>query len=76
MRVYKNKLVFKIKSSGELKVRAVVMAFKKIFKKGIDFKENYAATARWSTIMLILVLAVYFDYEITLFDIQTIFSAW
>ena len=66
MRVFKSKLVFKIKSTGEHKVRAVVMAFKKMFKQGIDYKENYAATARWGTIMLILVLAVFFDYNITL----------
>ena len=61
MRVYKNKLVFKNKATGEHKVRAEVMAFKKMLKKGIDFKEKYAETARWGTSMLILMLAIFFD---------------
>ena len=46
MRIFKAKLVFKRKRSSERKVRCVVAAFKKIWKKGIDFKESYAGTAR------------------------------
>ena len=44
------KLVFKRKRSGERKVRCVVLAFKELLNKGIDFKESYAGTARWNTV--------------------------
>ena len=46
MKIFKAKLVFKRKRSGKRKVRCVVAAFKKLLKKGIDFKESYAGTAR------------------------------
>ena len=45
MQIFKAKLVFNRKRSGERKVRCVVAAFKKMFKKEIDFKESYAGTA-------------------------------
>ena len=73
MRIFKAKLVFKRKRSGERKVRCVVQAFKRMFQKGIDFEESYAGTARWNTIILVLVLAVFYDYDTYLIDITAFF---
>ena len=66
MKVFKAKLVFKRKRGGERKVRCVVQAFKKMFKKGIDFKESYAGTARWNTVILVITLAVFYDLPFVL----------
>ena len=73
MRVFKSKLLFKTKADGTKKIRAVVQAFKRMFQQGIDYEEKYAGTARWNTIMLVLVLAVFYGYEIYLIDIKTFF---
>jgi hypothetical protein len=73
MRTFKAKLVFKRKRSGERKVRCVVAAFKKILKKGIDFKESYAGTARWNTVILVIILAVFYDFPLYLIDIAAFF---
>ena len=73
MRVFKAKLIFKTKADGTKKIRAVVQAFKRMFEQGIDYEEKYAGTTRWNTIMLVLVLAVFYGYEIYLIDIKTLF---
>ena len=73
MRIFKAKLVFKRKRSGERKVCCAVAAFKKILKKGIDFKESYAGTARWNTVILVIILAVFYDFPLYLIDIVAFF---
>ena len=73
MRVFKAKLLFKIKPDGTKKVRAVVQAFKRMFRKGVDFEEKYAGTTRWNTVTLVLTVAVHFDYKLYLIDIKTFF---
>ena len=73
MKIFKAKLVFKRKRSGECKVRCVVAAFKKVFKKKIDFKESYAGTARWNTVILVIILAVLYDFPLYLIDIIAFF---
>ena len=73
MKIFKAKLVFKRKRSGERKVRCVVAAFKKLLKKGIDFKESYAGTARWNTVILVIILAVFYDFPLYLIDIVAFF---
>ena len=72
MRTFKAKLVFKRKRSGERKVRCVV-AFMKILKKGIDFKESYAGTPRWNTVILVIILAVFYYFPLYLIDIAAFF---
>ena len=42
-------------------------------KQGIDYKEKYAATAHWSTYIIVLTYAATKDYDLTLFDIKTFF---
>ena len=64
MKIAKAKLVFKRKRSGERKVRCVVAAFEKLLKKGIDFEESYAGTARWNTVILVIILAVFYDFPV------------
>ena len=75
MRTSKAKLVFKRKRSGERKVRCVVAGLKKLLKKGIDFKELYAGTARWNTVILVIILrlAVFYDFPLYLIDIAAFF---
>ena len=73
MKIFKAKLVFKRKRSDERKVRCVVAAFKKMFKKGIDFKESYAGTARWNTVVLVITLTVFYDFPLYLINIIAFF---
>ena len=46
---------------------------KEKLKKGIDFKESYAGTARWNTVILVVILAVFYDFPLYLIDIVAFF---
>jgi hypothetical protein len=41
--------------------------------QGIDYKEKFASTVRWNSILVLLAIAAKFDYEISLFDMKTFF---
>ena len=73
MKIFKAKLVFKRKRNGERKVRCVVQAFKKMFKQGVDFEQSYAGTTRWSSVILVTILAVFHDLSLYLIDIAAFF---
>ena len=78
MKVYKQRPVYKNKRDehgliDRYKVRFTVAAYAKTMRQGIDYKEKYAATAHWSTYMLLLTFATTKDYNLTLFDVKTFF---
>ena len=83
-RVFKARPVYKRKinppdefnpegSLDKHKVRMTIAAFTKMLKQGIDYEEKHANTVRWSAQLLLIAIAVKFDYDIVLIDIATFF---
>ena len=69
MKVYKQRPVYKKKRDehgliDRYKARFTVAAYAKTMKQGIDYKEKYAATAHWSTYMLLLTFAATKDIQL------------
>jgi len=83
-RIFKFKEVFKRKMNppdednplGSLdkhKFRLTIAAYTNSLREGIDYKEKNASTVRWTTIKILLAVAVKFDLDLTLIDISTFF---
>jgi hypothetical protein len=82
--IFKSKEVLNIKMNpttpdapfgtiDKLRYRLTIMAFTRMLIQGIDYQEKYASAVRWQSILVLLAIAVKFDYEIALFDIKTFF---
>jgi len=71
--VYKEKINPETLKVERHKARFTIGAFKHTMKQGIDYDEKYASTANWSTIILILQLAVSRGWRIWLIDVKTFF---
>jgi hypothetical protein len=76
--VYKRKLnpPDELNPNGSLdkhKVRMTIAAFTKMLKQGIDYEEKRSNTVRWAAQLILIAIAVQFDYDITLVDIETFF---
>lgn len=71
-----SKWVFKLKhkSNGEInkyKARLVARGFRQ--EKGFDYNETYSPTAKLTTLRVLLVLAVHFDYHVHQMDVKCAF---
>ena len=78
MKVYKPRPVYKRKRDHEGKVvrhkaRFTIAAYKRTMREGIDYQDKYASTAMWTTVLLIIWLALQNDWPIWLIDIATFF---
>ena len=71
--VYKEKINPETLKVERYKARFTIAAFAHTMKQGIDYDEKYASTANWSTIVLILQLAVSRGWKIWLIDVKTFF---
>ena len=83
-RIYKPRPVFKIKicppdninsqpTIDKFKYRLTIAAFTKTMTQGIDFEEKRASTVRWEATLLLVSMAVQYDFDICLIDIKTFF---
>jgi hypothetical protein len=83
-RIFKDKPVLKTKVNPpdefneeetieKRKYRLTIKAFTRMLRKGIDYAEKYASTVRWSTIKILIAIAVRENFDITAFDISTFF---
>ena len=71
--VYKEKINPETLKVERYKARFTIAAFAHTMKQGIDYDEKYASTANWSTIVLILQLAVSRGWKLWLIDVKTFF---
>ena len=83
-RIFKSRPVLKMKfnppsaeepngSLDKFTYRLTIAAFTSMLTQGIDYKEKFASTVRWNSILVLLAIAAKFDYEISLFDMKTFF---
>jgi hypothetical protein len=77
-RVYKCNILRKNKlhPDGTLdkrKSRFVIAAYTKSLVQGIDYKEKYAGTARFASVLGILAQAAHLNLDLTVIDIETFF---
>jgi hypothetical protein len=83
-KIYKPRPVFKIKicppdninsqpTIDKFKYRLTIAAFTKTMTQGIDFEEKRASTVRWEATLLLVSMAVQYDFDICLIDIKTFF---
>ena len=83
-KIYKPKAVFKIKINpptkddphatiDKFKFRLTIAAYTKSMKQGVDYEEKRASTVRWEAILAIIAVAVKYDLDIALIDINTFF---
>ena len=78
MKVYKSRPVYKRKRDHDGKVvrhkaRFTIAAYKRTMREGIDYQDKYASTAMWTTVLLIIWIAVQNNWPIWLIDIATFF---
>ena len=78
MKVLKSRPVYKKKRDAHnlvyrYKVRFTVAAYKHMMKQGINFEEKYASTSRWTTIIIVITIAVRKGWPVWLIDIKTFF---
>lgn len=55
------------------KVRITIAAYKRMLTNGVDYREKYAHTPRWSTVRILLALAAYYKMPLSLDDIIAFF---
>ena len=83
-RIFKSRPVLKIKynpptpeepngSLDKFKYRLTIAAFTSMLKEGIDYKEKFASTVRWSALKLIISQAVLENWDLLHIDIKTFF---
>ena len=83
-KIYKPRPVFKIKINppdnvnsqptiDKFKYRLTIAAFTKTMTQGIDFEEKRASTVRWEATLLLISMAVQYNFDICLIDIKTFF---
>jgi hypothetical protein len=83
-KIFQSRLVLDIKvdppslehplgSINKFKYRMTIAAFTKMMRQGIDYEEKYASTVRWTSLKILLAIAVQFDFDIVIFDIVTFF---
>lgn len=83
-KIFKAKVVMKVKTNpptpdqplgsiDKVRYRLTIAAFTRMLTQGIDYKEKFASTVRWNSILVLLAIAAKFDYDISLFDMKTFF---
>jgi hypothetical protein len=83
-KIFRAKPVMKIKTNpstpdeplgsiNKLRYRLTIAAFTRMLHQGIDYKEKFASTVRWNSLLVLFAIAAKCDFEITLFDMKTFF---
>jgi hypothetical protein len=62
-----------LSSLDKHKYRLTIAAFTKMLTQGIDYEEKRSNTVRWAAQLMLIAIAVKFDYDILLLDIETFF---